>query len=242
MIVPMHGECHACFREIDDAVTSLVGANDRVYFNAHAAPHTVPSDRIVFNLENVAVQIPATIFVPRQQIWDFSARNVAYWRASGRNAIHVPVGFHPSMVRFSPKSGPERDIDVVFVGCLNPRRQAILSGLRERGLRVEALYGAYGAHRDAILARAKIMLNMLFYENGVFPILRHIHGAANRLVTVAEAATETAPWVHPEPVPYTSLVERIVELARAPIPTLDAIAIQAFDRVRANLLALPAVR
>lgn len=183
-----------CFVELDEAITAMRGPDAApVCLNAHTFPNLVPEDGIVYNLENVGVQVDDDAF-QGHTLWDFSLRNVEAWK--GR-ATHVPVGYHPTMERFAMLPYEERDIDVVLTGCLNDRRARILVALAEAGLAVATIEPgqAYGAKRDAVLARSKLALNVLFHPDGVHPVLRSAHCAANRLPVVCEQAPETPEWV-----------------------------------------------
>lgn len=227
------------FEELDAAVTQIIGRDDRVYFNAHLDQSAVPSGAVVYNLENVGIQLQPKRFFARQRVWDFSQRNVSRWRAVGRDAVYVPVGFHPSMVRFTPRPWLERKNDVAFIGCMNARRQAVLDDLRRRGLRVQGIFGVFGTARDDILAHSRVILNMLYYDDGVFPVLRQIHAVANGLPVVSETAPEAPGWVHPGPVPYHLLADRVYELARASAENVDAVVRYALSALSPHRLLLP---
>lgn len=229
------------FEEIDRAMTALLHEqqDDRVvYFNPHI-DSPIPTRSIVYNLENVGIQLAPTSFSTDRQIWDFSARNVERWHAAGRDATHVPIGFHRSMECFTPRPYEERDIDVVLAGSMNPRRAALVHQLRAEGLHVATLFGRYGKQRDDVLARAKLAVNPLFYEDGVFPILRYAHAAANRLPIISEIAPEAPTWVLPAPVAYASLVTTLCAALSAGHVQIDTIAEQAYATFAAHPLLLP---
>ena len=188
----------ACFDELNAAVEALLPAGAAtVCFNAHVFPDRLPAGAIVYNLENVGIQVSAEAF-PGHEVWDFSRRNVDAWREAGRVASevrHVPVAFHPSMQRFEMRPWEERTIDVVFAGALNARRSQLIDDLRARRLNVAHIpHGVYGAQRDAVLARSKLALNPLFYERGMFPSLRACHAIANHLPVLSERAPEMPEW------------------------------------------------
>ncbi len=207
----------ACFDELEAALVAL-GRGD-VVLNAHAFPDEIPPGAVVYNLENVGIQVQTDAF-EGHEIWDFSARNVAAWKAAGRRATHVPIGWHPSMERFAMRPWSERDIDVVFCGCVNPRRQLVIDALRDRGLavRVIAPGEAYGAERDEILSRSKVALNLLFHLDGTFPVLRAAHAAANRLPMIHEWADEMPSWVGTGRA-YSELVARCCRAVAEPKTT-----------------------
>lgn len=196
----------ACFEEIDAAVSAMTDRT--VCFNAHAFPKQVPAGAVVYNLENVPGQVPDPASLWHgHEVWDFSASNAAKY-----DATHVPIGYHPSMERFT--LSPKRDIDVVFTGCMNDRRSAVLTALADRGLNVVAIgpRDMFGKERDALLARSKLALNMLFYEDGVFPALRVAHLVANKVPVLSETCPEGWPFV--STVPYSRLVDEALAMVR----------------------------
>ncbi len=170
-----------CFIEIDEAVRQMTDRT--VAFNAHRG--TAPPGSVIFQTENVPGQVadPRALW-PDHEIWDISASNAAKY-----GATHVPIGYHASMERF--ERAKVLDIDVVFSGAINERRAKVLSELEARGLKVVVVpIRMYGRQRDALLARAKLALNMLFYEDGIFPALRVAHLVANRVPVLSEKCRE----------------------------------------------------
>jgi len=90
----------------------------------------------------------------------------------------------PATFRVPP--APYRDIDVLFVGSIVERRLAVLQALHERGANVIPAFGVYGAERDELIARAKIVLNVHMYEAKVFEVVRVSYLLANRCFVVSE--------------------------------------------------------
>jgi hypothetical protein len=103
--------------------------------------------------------------------------------------VHVPLGFVPELCRIP--QAPEEDIDVLFYGVINERRAHILDKLHEAGLAVHAVVGKFGAERDALIARAKVVLNIHFFETKIFEIPRVSYLLANRKAVVAEVTSDT---------------------------------------------------
>jgi len=232
----------ACFDEISAAVDQLlITANDPrvVVFNAHSFPDRVPPGAIIYNLENVDVQVSGDAF-SEHEVWDFSQRNAARWRGTRRAVRHVPPGHHSSMEMFQPLPWNERDIDVFFAGCMNARRQHVLDALARHGLKILTLSTVYGPERDMILARAKLAVNMLYYEDGTFPVLRTAHCAANSIAAVSEIANAAPTWTYPAPVPYVHLVDSCRELLDGGEEKLAGVATEALRRFRECSLRLPA--
>jgi hypothetical protein len=100
----------------------------------------------------------ASILRAAHRVWDFSAHNITFLAANGIEQVrHVPIGFHEA-VRTIKKAAIE-DIDVFFYGAINVRRKKILDELARR-CRVKTSFGVYGARRDDLIARSKIVLNL----------------------------------------------------------------------------------
>ena len=152
-----------------------------------------PPDAIVYNAEQVAALRNATWLMQnvkqftKHVIIDYSWLNVGALRELGvEKPVFCPVGFMPSMVSEHMVEPIAEDIDVLFVGSVNPRRRVILEAIAASGLRLVPLFGVYGADRDRIIARAKVVLNLHFYERPIFEIFRVSHLLANRKAVVSE--------------------------------------------------------
>lgn len=119
-------------------------------------------------------------------IWDYSPSSSAWLRERGfANVATVPPGYHPSLETI--RRAPQPDIDVLFVGSPHPRRQRILDGLRQAGVSVVALEGAYGEIRDRAIARARVMLNIHAWDDlDALESVRLSHLLANRCFVVSE--------------------------------------------------------
>ena len=220
----------ACFAELDDALRAL-DPTRTVYLNAHTAPDEVPSGGIVLNTENVPGQVadPRALW-PDAELWDISASNAAKY-----GATHVPVGYHASMERFTRSAAP--DIDVVFTGCLNERRRAVLQELADHGLSVcHVPPGIYGAERDALLARSKLALNMQFYADGIYPVLRVAHLVANGVPVLSEAHADG--WSFVASCDYAELVDTAVTMLERPYDT-ERSAWNALEMFRCRPMVLP---
>ena len=76
----------------------------------------------------------------------------------------MPIGYAPELTRICPL---EENIDVLFYGAVNERRGRALQRMKDRGLRTVVAFGAYGAERDALIARSRIVVNIHYYESRV---------------------------------------------------------------------------
>ncbi len=178
---------------------------------------------VLYNLEqmdalNEALRNRLIALSDRFEVWDYSRRNLDLLQAHGLKGTprHLPIGTVPELTRIP--SAPVQDLDVLFYGSVNPRRAAILEALQAAGLKVHHAFGVYGAERDALIARAKVVLNLHFYEASIFEVVRVSYLLANRKAVVAEChgATEVDPDLR-EAVrlaPYEGLVQACVDLCR----------------------------
>lgn len=222
-----------CFVEIRDAVTALT--NLPVCFMAHV--HVPPAGSIVYHWENGPLEHEATLAVA-SEIWDFSARNTARYPESVAPLVRcVPCGHHPSMERFEPS--PEPEFDVAWFGSINARRFRVLRRLRREGLSVIEVPGTtFGRARDRMIARARVVLNMRYYEDGLFPVLRSAHATANLMPCIAEDSPEIPSWVSRR-CGYDDIPTRVAALARASPEHRRAVAHEAREMFRAQPLVLP---
>src|SRR5262245_18722459 len=95
----------------------------------------------------------------RFPLWDYSATNVRYLVSRGlEHAIHVPVGAFPPRPR-EPRE--ERyTYDVAIIGAETRRRLAIARALSAAGLKVAYAVDVWGAERDELIRRSRILLNI----------------------------------------------------------------------------------
>jgi hypothetical protein len=169
-----------------------------IILGAHLAPRAglaLPPGSILYNLEQIdgasAWLTPALIDLYRRHpVWDYSATNAdrLVARAVPRPQV-VPLGYVPELQRVPASPGGE-DIDVLFYGSMNPRRQRVLDDLKRAGVRAQAVFGVYGAARDALIARSKLIINIHYYEAKVFEVVRVSYLLANRKVVVSERGAD----------------------------------------------------
>lgn len=156
----------------------------------YAKPFPLPRNSILYNFEQIYPESPwlragYIDYLCQYAVWDYSLANITRLKQLGiHHVAHVPVGYVPEMTRICPQ--PDPDIDVLFYGCINDRRQHILDELTAAGVKVEALFGVYGQERDEYISRSKIVLNMHFYEAKVFEIVRVSYLLANRAFVISE--------------------------------------------------------
>lgn len=121
-------------------------------------------------------------------MWDYSRLNQAVLAKLGISSRLLDVGYSPCLTRI--ENVPSPDIDVVFVGSLNQRRENILRELQSSGLKVVHAFDCYGVKRDVLIARAKVVLNCHHYPAKLFEIVRVSYMLANRKCVVSETGLD----------------------------------------------------
>lgn len=157
----------------------------------------LPANSIIYNVEMVVPGSPyvqALIpFVRRFETWDYSSANIASWRrleVSDRVLLLKP-GYLPDNTRIDPAT--PTDIDALFYGTLNWRRDVIFADIARSGVRVHVAAGVYGAERLALMARAKLILNVHSREDSVLELGRIGDALANRRLLVSDARDHDGP-------------------------------------------------
>lgn len=127
----------------------------------------------------------------RHMVWDYAKENIALLRRAGLARLALlPICHHPWLTRI-PRN-MRKDIDVLFIGSLNERRRKTLQEMHAAGMAVVSLFNKYGGERDAVMSRAKIMLNMHFYEARIFEAVRVSYYLSNGLCVLSEGSGDKA--------------------------------------------------
>ncbi len=175
-----------------DAVNIILGA----HLISEAMAQHIPAGSIIYNTEQFdadsAWMGTRLLDLIRQfETWDYSRRNIAFLseRKLASSLHFVPIGFVPQLARI--QQAPKQDIDVLFYGSMNQRRAHILDALRAQGFMVVTAFNCYGDERDALIARAKVILNVHYYESKIFEIVRVSYLLTNHKAVVAEVGAET---------------------------------------------------
>jgi len=145
-----------------DAVNILLGY--QILNDASSIP---PCEFIIYQLEQLSDHEGwfkaeyLSIFGRAREIWDYATENIRFLAAKGIEHVrHLPIGFHEKLQTIAVQSPV---YDVLFYGCLNQRREAVLRDLA-RDCNVKVLFGLYGPERDRYIAQSKVVLNIHFYE------------------------------------------------------------------------------
>jgi hypothetical protein len=153
----------------------------------------IPIDSVIYNCEQIRGLTRETIrdqgkfCADTFRVWDYSEANMESWQTitTKYSVQHVPVGFSPILERIIK---PEiQDIDILIYGLTGQKRLTVFHALSQIGLSAVFISGMYGAARDDLIARSKIVLNItLDTFSKIFEIVRVSYLLANKKAVVAE--------------------------------------------------------
>ncbi|KAJ8599846.1 hypothetical protein CTAYLR_005595 [Chrysophaeum taylorii] len=108
-------------------------------------------------------------------LWEFAPSHLDFWR--GR--LPAPALFVPCSAPAEFLERPlcvDDSIDVLFYGCHNDRREKIQRNIQASlpGRRIDFYldFDLFGQNRDAVVATAKIVLNLHYYEHAALEVHR----------------------------------------------------------------------
>jgi len=162
---------------------------------------TVPDGAVVYNLEQMTriplddFKGPVRLVAKRFPIWDYSAANLEVWTALGaRNPQHVKIGWAAPLERIAPAA--DQDIDVLIYGLPGAERVTLFQRLCNAGIHAVFVCGLYGASRDGLIARSKLVVNAGFYESRIFEVSRVSYLLCNAKAVVSQVHPDT--FVEPD--------------------------------------------
>ena len=187
---------HYAFRQLGYIVPIVRQAHEIVgrpiVLGAHLLEGTPPVNSIIYNLEQIQESSPWMSdqyleLLKAYPVWDYSERNREALAAFGiKNVQLCKVGYvsQLSCIPMLPES--ERDIDVLFYGSINERRQKVLQDLVDQGVSLVHHTRCYGPRRDRLIARARIVVNLHYYSAKIMEVVRLSYLLANGAFVVSE--------------------------------------------------------
>ncbi len=208
--------------EVDIAENEVILAGVNIIFFSFFVDNykNIPINSIIFNSEQITDDskiIPLTFYeqIKHFTVWDYSKKNIEKLKnIPGNNIQFFKIGHAPEITRIQTEV--IKDIDVLFYGALNSRRQFILDKLIHCGFNVVMLKNSYGVERDKYIARSKIVLNIHYYESKILEIVRLSYLLSNKICIVSEVDIDTE--IDDElkeiicGVPYNEIVSTCIDL------------------------------
>lgn len=181
---------------VERTINSLTGVGLSILVGAHLLKDDLPvskknKDLVIINTEqlgaddspNWTTRLLGTL--SKHEVWDYSRRNIEFCATKlGLNHKYLQLGFHEKLNRL--RFDVNRDIDVLFYGCVTPRRREILQQLVSMNLNVKAVFGVYGKARDSLIERSKLVLNLHAYDTQIHEAIRTFYLMNNSVAYISE--------------------------------------------------------
>lgn len=123
-------------------------------------------------------------------VLDYDPANIEFAKKHGVTSSLIPMGYHPKLDRISKDI--DKDVDVLFYGWVNHRRQRHLDQLSDK-CRLKVLTNSYREERDEWIARSKVVLNLHHYPTRILEQTRVAYLLNNGACVVSEVS-EWEPW------------------------------------------------
>jgi len=155
----------------------------------------VPKSTIIINTEQIYLDCSSfskniLIWAKNFEVWDYSEKNIEKFKSLGFFKIKLlRIGFQKELCRLDLSIN--KDIDVLFYGSINKRRQDVINKIIAAGLKVKTLFGVYGKERDEWIERSHLVLNLHFYNSQIFEIVRLFYLLTNSVAVVSEVNHST---------------------------------------------------
>ena len=156
----------------------------------------IPENTIIFNTE----QIESITENWKKKILNLARKNIIFWDYSQYNLDYLSktinikgklfqIGYQKELNRINHNI--DKNIDVLFYGSINARREHIINKLKDRKINVKTLFGVYGKERDDLIAKSKLILNMHMYDSKIFEIVRVFYLLSNSIPVLTEVGSDT---------------------------------------------------
>ena len=141
---------------------------------------------------------------------DIHLSGVAGYRARGLPCFHLPLGYHPLLEQTDASAKPKRDLDICVLAAMTDRREEFIAANAD-------FFAAHNCHvrfvpigfakteetrsylsipqRNALLQRAKILLNVHYSQLQYFEWHRALVSLANRCYLITETCQGFEPLV-----------------------------------------------
>lgn len=106
-------------------------------------------------------------------IFDYSNVNLTYYGNKIQIPLHKTSKLLPPIVSIPYDNiSVNKDIDVLFCGCISERRRNIINSLINSGINVTIVSNIFGIHLSNIIKRAKIFLNIRYTDSIILETCR----------------------------------------------------------------------
>ena len=136
------------------------------------------------------------------EIWDYSMQNIMnitnLFKKKGLKMPkirYVPITYLPIFytAEIANATNVTKDIDVLFYGSINDRREKIIADLQKADSKLNIYFGGYnlwGKDRDDLIKRSKIVLNIHFYADPILETTRLAPLVSQEAFVISEPSSD----------------------------------------------------
>lgn len=155
----------------------------------------IPKNYIVYQLEQTIGNDESKWFTQRYinymknalEVWDYSLVNYQHLKKLGiTNTRYFPLQYMDCINNKILHNEQDKDIDILFYGAINQRRQNIITQLRECGLNVSVQENIWGQTRIDLIKRSKVIINIHYYEKNILESARLSYLLSNQCLVISE--------------------------------------------------------
>lgn len=192
-------ECQITNTIFINKLNILFGMQDEVRTKTLAY---IPQNSIIVNLEqlydnSIHCNPDYLKILQKYRVWDYNKLNIKWLKTKlNIDAELLILGYQPEITRIKHNPETAKDIDVLFYGCINHRRNDILNKIRNHPLinNVVVTSVAFAEDRDNLIARSKIVINLHYHDSFIFEYFRVSFLLANNCFVISEDCSNMAEY------------------------------------------------
>ena len=119
------------------------------------------------------------------EIWDYDENNYQILKDRGYNNLKILKPHYCEELKRIDQN-IKKDIDVLFYGTINNKRQIIIDELKKNNINVVTLFNIHGKELDSYIGRSKIILNTHYYDSHIQEQVRLFYLIINNKCIISE--------------------------------------------------------
>ncbi len=185
---------HTCIintTSVPDCINIVLGAQDIRIKNID-----IPNGHIIVNLEQLSLTSPHLSqkyinLMKSNETWDYNEISSKFLKEKyDINTKMFKLGYTEKLKIPMELLSPVEDIDILFLGTFNERRIRYFNELKKLNKNLVFRQGVYGDEKLKLISRAKIVLNINFYETGIFEWTRIYQLLINKKFIITEDSND----------------------------------------------------